>query len=162
MRDEGSQAVLMHGHNVACCFSSVLLAGNQQLDVPLLARTVQSVLAQAAAKGMQSVAMPLIGAGLAGWPPKLAAQVHVAQVLKFMGSTGLSLKVIEPVDRHLMPVFRKRLYMQWLNPAWMMTLGLYRLQDLGVVETAGSRVCTDCRISEAAGSRVCRWCRMDP
>lgn len=78
----------------------MLLAGNQQLDVPLLASTIQSVLAQAAAKGMHSVAMPLIGAGLAGWPPKLAAQVHVAQVLKFTGSTGLSLKVIEPVNQH--------------------------------------------------------------
>ncbi|DBB13513.1 TPA: Poly (ADP-ribose) polymerase, variant 4 [Trebouxia sp. C0006] len=72
--------------------------GNQQLDVPLLASTVQSVLAQAAAKGMQSVAMPLIGAGLAGWPPKLAAQVHVAQVLKFTGSTGSALKEVRFVD----------------------------------------------------------------
>ncbi|KAA6427151.1 MAG: RNase III inhibitor [Trebouxia sp. A1-2] len=72
--------------------------GNQQLDVPLLASTIQSVLAQAAAKGMHSVAMPLIGAGLAGWPPKLAAQVHVAQVLKFTGSTGLSLKEVRFVD----------------------------------------------------------------
>lgn len=72
--------------------------GNQQLDVPLLASTVQSVLAQAAAKGMHSVAMPLIGAGLAGWPSKLAAQVHVAQVLKFTGSTGSSLKEVRFVD----------------------------------------------------------------
>ena len=82
------QAVLMHGQKVACCFSTVLPAGNQQLDVPLLASTVQSVLAQAAAKGMHSVAMPLIGAGLAGWPPKLAAQEHVAQVLKFGRTAG--------------------------------------------------------------------------
>jgi len=32
------------------------------------------VLAKAAGHGMQSLAMPLIGAGLAGWPAKLAAQ----------------------------------------------------------------------------------------
>ncbi|DBA92767.1 hypothetical protein WJX77_000576 [Trebouxia sp. C0004] len=72
--------------------------GNSQLDVPLLASTVQSVLTQAAAKGMHSVAMPLIGAGLAGWPPKLAAQVHVAQVWKFSGSTGVPLKEVRFVD----------------------------------------------------------------
>lgn len=147
MRDEVMQAVFVRGHKVACCFSNVPLAGNQQFDVPLLASAIQSVLTQAAAKGIQSVAMPLIGAGLAGWPPKLAAQVHVAQVLKFAGSTGVPLKVIEPVARHMKPAVSAHLYMQWLNSASLTTLGLYRLQGLGVAEAAGS---TGCR-----GSRVC-------
>ena len=113
-----------------------MLAGNQQLDIPLLVSTVQSVLAQAAAKGMQSLAMPLIGAGLAGWPPKLAAQVHVAQVLKFTGPTGSSLKVSESYDQHMTPMYTTSTYVQWLKAA-SMTLGLHRLQDLGFVEVAG-------------------------
>jgi len=35
---------------------------------------------------MQSIAMPLIGAGRAGWPAKLAAQIHIAEVVKLMDS----------------------------------------------------------------------------
>ncbi len=121
----------------ACSQGGLLLAGNQQLDVPLLASTVQSVLAQAAAKGMHSLAMPLIGAGLAGWPPKLAAQVHVAQVLKFTGSTASSLKVIEPVDLHMTPVvYNTHLYMPWLKSASLTILGLYVLQDIRFVKAA--------------------------
>ena len=57
--------------------------GDEQKEVPLLRSTVQSALAQAEAHGMQSIAMPLIGHGLAGWPPHLAARVHVEQVLRF-------------------------------------------------------------------------------
>lgn len=129
-----------------CCISNVLLAGNQQLDVPLLASTVQSVLAQAAAKGMHSVAMPLIGAGLAGWPSKLAAQVHVAQVLKFTGSTGSSLKVTEPVEQHMTPMLKTCTYMQWLKAASLMILGLHRLQTLGCIQAAGFEVYTGCRV----------------
>lgn len=117
-----------------------MLAGNQQLDVPLLASTVQSVLAQAAAKGMQSVAMPLIGAGRAGWPPKLAAQVHVAQVLKFTGSTGSSLKVIEPVDQHMTPP------MLWNMSLHCKTAKLCIVDDSRLVQTAGHRVCRGCMI----------------
>ncbi len=57
--------------------------GDEQKEIPLLGSTVQSVLAQAEAHGMQSIAMPLIGHGLAGWPAKLAARLHVEQVLCF-------------------------------------------------------------------------------
>jgi O-acetyl-ADP-ribose deacetylase (regulator of RNase III) len=57
--------------------------GDEQKEVPLLASTVRSVLTMAAAHGMQSVAMPLIGHGLAGWPANLAAGVHVEQALRF-------------------------------------------------------------------------------
>lgn len=64
----------------SCC------AGDEQADGPLLARTVQSALAQAEAHGMQSIAMPLIGAGRAGWPVQLAAQIHVAEVVKLKAS----------------------------------------------------------------------------
>jgi len=63
-----------------CC------AGDQQKDSPLLASTVRSALAQAEVHGMQSIAMPLIGAGRAGWPAKLAAQIHIAEVVKLMDS----------------------------------------------------------------------------
>jgi O-acetyl-ADP-ribose deacetylase (regulator of RNase III) len=39
---------------------------------------------------MQSIAMPLIGHGVAGWPAKLAAQIHVEQVLRFFNSRKAS------------------------------------------------------------------------
>ncbi len=50
----------------------------------------------AAAHGMHSIAMPLIGSGLAGWPAKLAAQVHVEQVLQYFkaSTAACSLKVL--------------------------------------------------------------------
>ena len=50
----------------------------------------------AAAHGMQSIAMPLIGHGLAGWPAKLAAQIHVEQIVQFFkaSTAACSLKVL--------------------------------------------------------------------
>ncbi len=71
---------MMHTAQTVCC------AGDQQRDSSLLGSTVQSALAQAEAHGMQSMAMPLIGAGRAGWPAKLAAQIHIAEVVKLMDS----------------------------------------------------------------------------
>lgn len=46
--------------------------------------------------GMQSVAMPLVGAGRAGWPAKLAAKVQMEQVLQFINAAtaASSLKVM--------------------------------------------------------------------
>ena len=76
-----SQAVCLTP--AGCHLTSLCLTGDEQKEVPLLGSTVQSVLAQAEAHGMQSIAMPLIGHGLAGWPAKLAARVHVEQVLRF-------------------------------------------------------------------------------
>lgn len=70
-----------------------LSAGNKQNEGALLASTVQSVLATAAAKGMQSVAMPLIGTGVAGWPKQLAAEVCLAEVSTFLRAGPSSLKV---------------------------------------------------------------------
>ena len=68
-------------------------AGKKQNEKALLAATVQSVLATAAAKGMDSVAMPLIGTGVAGWPKQLAAEVCLAEVLIFLRAAPSSLKV---------------------------------------------------------------------
>lgn len=61
----------------------------------MLASTVRSALAMAAAGGMQSIAMPLIGNGVAGWPTKEAAKVHIEQVLGFFtaGTVSSALKV---------------------------------------------------------------------
>ena len=57
-----------------------------------MASTVQAVLKQARCHNMQSIAIPLIGAGQAGWPPKLAAKIHIEQLLKFASTPG-SVKV---------------------------------------------------------------------
>ena len=48
--------------------------GSGKIAMSLLSCTVQSVLESqlAAADGMQSIAMPLIRHGVAGWPAKLA------------------------------------------------------------------------------------------
>ena len=53
------------------------------MDADALAKAVQSVLAKAKAEGMESVAIPVIGNGNAGWPTELAAKVHVEEALKF-------------------------------------------------------------------------------
>ena len=66
--------------------ATISCTGDQQRDSPLLGSTVQSALAQAEAHGMQSIAMPLIGTGRAGWPAKLAALIHIAEVIKLMNS----------------------------------------------------------------------------
>ena len=68
-------------------------AGKVQ-DRQQLASTVQSVLTSAASKGMQTVAMPLIGTGQAGWPKKLAAQVCLAVVSTFVNASPGSVKVM--------------------------------------------------------------------
>ena len=53
-----------------------------------------AVLTEASRWGMQSVAMPLIGAGAAGWPSKLAADIHIAQLLELTsGTSNITLKV---------------------------------------------------------------------
>jgi len=71
--------------------NQLLHAGDEKQDIPLLATTVQSVLSAAADGGMSSLAMPLIGGGVAGWPAKLAAQVHIAQLHHFVkAATGVS------------------------------------------------------------------------
>lgn len=66
---------------MTCCDT-----GDKEKDGPVLASTVQSVLAAAADHGMQSVAMPLMGSGRAGWPVTLAAHIHSAEVLDFIQS----------------------------------------------------------------------------
>ncbi len=78
-----SQAVWADVCRVSSDIITLGFTGDEQKEIPLLGSTVQSVLAQPEAHGMQSIAMPLIGHGLAGWPAKLAAQVHVEQVLRF-------------------------------------------------------------------------------
>lgn len=81
-------------------------AGQGKQELCKFGNTVRSVLRAASAHGMQSIAMPLIGHGLAGWPAKLAAQTHVQQVLRFFNSTtsAASLKVLSsvllPIDSH--------------------------------------------------------------
>ena len=51
-----------------------------------LASTVQTVLAQAAGNGLQSVAIPVTDADNAGWPTGLAAEAHVQGLLHFVAS----------------------------------------------------------------------------
>lgn len=70
-------------------------AGNKPNDSALQTSTVHSVLATAAARGMESVAMPLIGTGLAGWPKPLAAEVCLAEVSSFLRAAPSSLRVSE-------------------------------------------------------------------
>ncbi len=67
-----------------------MCTGRGKQEQRVLGSTVRSVLREAAAHGMQSIAMPLIGHGLAGWPAKLAAQIHVQQVLRFFNSCKAS------------------------------------------------------------------------
>lgn len=75
------------------CLTTVLNAGNKD-ESAQLASTVLAVLREASRWGMQSVAMPLIGAGAAGWPPKLAADIHIAQLLELAsGTSSITLKV---------------------------------------------------------------------
>ena len=70
-------------------------AGNKQNESALLTSTVHSVLVTAAARGMESIAMPLIGTGLAGWPKQLAAEVCLAEVSSFLRAAPSSLRVSE-------------------------------------------------------------------
>ena len=60
-----------------------------------LVDTVHSVLTTAAAAGLESIAIPLIGSGNAGWAVKLAAEARIEGVLQFAkaSSTATSLKV---------------------------------------------------------------------
>ena len=64
------------------------VGADEQADSLILASTVKAVLAQAAKHSMQSIAMPLIGAGAAGWPPQLAAKIHMEQVLEFVSQSS--------------------------------------------------------------------------
>jgi len=57
------------------CFS-----GREQSDTAALRTVVQSVLADAAALHVKSLALPLIGAGKAQWPAALAAKTQVAAI----------------------------------------------------------------------------------
>lgn len=70
-------------------------AGNKPNESALLTSTVHSVLTTAQAKGMESIAMPLIGTGLAGWPKQLAAEVCLAEVSSILRAAPSSLKVSE-------------------------------------------------------------------
>ena len=56
---------------------------------------MHSVLTTAAAAGLESTAISLIGSGNAGWAVKLAAEAHIEGVLQFAkaSSTATSLKV---------------------------------------------------------------------
>lgn len=85
-----SSNLAFHTAQLATCCP----AGGQS-EVPVLGSTVRSVMTMAAAHGMHSIALPLIGSGLAGWPAKLAAQIHVEQVVQFFkaSTAACSLKV---------------------------------------------------------------------
>ena len=58
----------------------VLSSGREQIDTTGLRSVVQSVLAEAAALQVESLALPLVGAGKANWPPALAAKTQVAAI----------------------------------------------------------------------------------
>ena len=55
-------------------------SGREQSDVAALRTVVQSVLADAAALHVKSLALPLIGAGKARWPAALSAKTQVAAI----------------------------------------------------------------------------------
>ena len=82
-----------------------LSAGNKQSEGALLASTIRSVLATAAAKGMESVAMPLIGTGVAGWPKQLAAELCLTEVSLFLRAGPSSLKVTVMVSCPVVAVY---------------------------------------------------------
>ena len=92
-------------HNVVFAASSCLYVAADGQKTDVYASTVRSVLQAAAEDGMQSVAMPLIGCGNAGWPIKLAAQINVEQVLDFLSTDGKTstLKVLHyaPLSKQL-------------------------------------------------------------
>ncbi len=75
--------------------SDVLAAGSVQQDDANLRRTVQAVLQAVKVAKVESVAVPLLGAGAAGWPTALAAKALVGQVVEMISSTvvGRTLKV---------------------------------------------------------------------
>ncbi len=56
------------------------VSGREQSDVAALRAVVQTVLADAAALHVKSLALPLIGAGKAQWPAALAAKTQVAAI----------------------------------------------------------------------------------
>lgn len=64
-------------------------------DKQALVDTVHSVLTTTAAAGLESVALPLIGSGNAGWAVQLAAEAHIEALLQFVNAknTASSLKV---------------------------------------------------------------------
>ncbi len=75
---------MLHQAQHPVCFN---IKSHVNTTTPLLC----SVLSAAADGGMSSLAMPLIGGGVAGWPAKLAAQVQTAQLHDFVkAATGVS------------------------------------------------------------------------
>ena len=70
-------------------------AGNGVQDEDCMRRMVWSVLDVAAQARVTSVALPLLGAGIAGWPIAVAAKAHIEEVLEMAEQdlAGSSLKV---------------------------------------------------------------------
>ena len=56
-------------------------AGDVSVDPASLQNLMQLVLSRVATTDATSIALPLLGAGGAGWPPALAASALVAQVI---------------------------------------------------------------------------------
>ena len=84
----------------------VLSSGIEQIDTTCLRSVVRSVLADAAALHVQSLALPLIGAGKANWPPELAAKTQVAAIsaMAHEGRCGALRVSHHATDRALWPV----------------------------------------------------------
>ena len=85
------QSSRWNAHSTLLCDT----AGDDKKDAVALASTVQAVLAEAAGNGLQSVAIPLIGNGNAGWPTALAAKAHIEALMQFVAAikTPSGLKV---------------------------------------------------------------------
>ncbi|KAL0025892.1 hypothetical protein WJX77_000090 [Trebouxia sp. C0004] len=79
--------------------------GREQSDVAALRTVVQSVLADAAALRVNSLALPLIGAGKAQWPAALAAKTQIAAICALASQGGCGqLKEVRLVDLNVVAV----------------------------------------------------------
>lgn len=73
--------------------------GDEAQDEASMQSMVQAVLDVAAQAGVTAIAMPLLGAGKAQWPVRLAAKAHAAKILNaaYCQSGGTRLKVGAPM-----------------------------------------------------------------
>ena len=78
--------------------------GDAAQDVASMRSMVEAVLDVAAQAGVTTLAMPLLGAGLAQWPVLAAAKAHVAEVLETAyykpEGTRLEVSVCDSYHRH--------------------------------------------------------------
>ena len=74
----------------------LVCSGDNAQDQASMQNLIQSVLETAAKANVTSLAMPLLGSGLPGWPAAVTAKAHIAQVLAaaHSGLANTSIKVM--------------------------------------------------------------------